>query len=329
MSFEFSLLGLIVVASWALTLPVNSLVSVALALLIFISKSISFSLLFLLSLNLFALIQAILGGKRSGSGRTLKRYMMVFFGIFCAIMGSAIPNAQIGQPLVFFGLIFTIANSLSSLVFYEHYEALSLKAFIFSVVIPSLAAINILLKVKTGFKAEYSQMWDFTLLAIGLSSYLVSSLLALCKKRLRLVLIYLAQGWIGILLFLSVMDSESLSREVYAAYAISAVSSIMLLNVASKLGGRYFSFAKIMVLGLPGTISFTALILSLKLTLSLSAILLSVLGAGYILQAITLISLRSESLESSLTMRIRFWVITLTQFASGILLFWMNREGLK
>lgn len=329
MNLEFSALGALVIGSWALTLSADTIFVVILAALVFFSRSVPVSLLFLLSLNLVAFIQASLGGKKSESGRTQKRYGMVFLGNFCALIGSALPNAQWSYPLIFFGLLLTVANSVSSFLFYAHYESLSLKAYLQSVMIPSFVAVNILLKIKEGLKAENAEMWDLVLLGLGLSTYVFSSLLALSKRRVKAVLLYLSQTWLGLLLFLLVMDAEKNSSEAFAAIAISSLSSIALLSYASKLGGRYFSFSKVVAIALPGAVGFTALYIALKLTIAYNGIWLAVIAAGYAIQAVTLIGARPVPVLATLQIKIRFWITCGVQFATGIFLFWLNRGGLQ
>jgi hypothetical protein len=126
-----------------------------------------------------------------------------------------------------------------------------------------------------------------------------------------------------------VIDSDQLSGEAFAAYSIAAVSSVMLLNIAAKLGPRYFSFAKIASLGLPGTVGFTALYFAMRLTLSLNVLWVGALGLGYAIQAITLIGARPGVMLESRRVKIQFWLIVATQFSSGIALFWMEKGGLK
>jgi hypothetical protein len=323
------MLGALVIGSWALTLSADSIFVVLLAAFVFFSRSVPVSLLFLLSLNFVAFIQASLGGKKSESGRTQKRYGMVFFGNFCALIGIALPNAQWSYPLMFFGLLLTIANLVSSFLFYAHYESLSLKAFLQSVMIPSFVAVNILLKIKAGLKAENAEIWDVVMLSLGLSTYIFSSLLALSKRRVTAVFIYLSQAWLGLLLFLLVMDAVKNASEAFAAIAISALSSTALLNYASKLGGRYFSFAKVVAIALPGAVGFTALYIALKLTIAYNGIWLVVIALGYAIQAVTLIGARSVPVEATSQIKIRFWITSGVQLATGIFLFWLNRGGLQ
>ena len=325
MNFEFDIFTAVVVLSWCLMLPLDSLLSIVIAALVFFSQSIPVSILFLLSLNLLALIQATLGGKKSLSGKTQKRYFVVFFGNLCALVGSTIPNTAVSYPLIFFGLLLTLSNSLSSMLFYAHLESLSLKSYLQSVILPSLVAIDILLKVKAGVKADYGQLWDVTLLILGMSTFLISSLLALSKRRVKALLIYLSHSWLGLALFLLVVDAGPMSWSSYAAIAIAAVGSPMLLSVASKLGGRYFSFAKIATLGFPGTVTFAVIYFALKLTISLNIAWLAALGLCYMIKAVALIGARPGPVERSTSIKLKFWLITATQFAAGVFLLWMDK----
>lgn len=329
MILELSLLGAIVSASWLLSLSAASAVSVILATLVFFSRSVPVSILFLLSLNIIAFIQGAMGGRRGETGRAQKRYAMVFFGTFCALLGSALPAPAWSDPMIFLGLLLAISNAASSLFFYEHYESLRLQAYFQSIAIPSLVAINILLKVKSGIKAEYAQLWDVTLLVLGLGTFIISSMLAMSKRRLKEVFIYISQAWIGLLLFLLVIDAGPTTDAAFAALAITAVSTIALLEVGSKLSGSYFSFAKIASLGLPGTVGFTALYLALRLTIGLNIVWLLVLGVGYIIQAVTLIGVRPGQVASSRNLKIRYWLLVIAQFGAGSFIFWLDKGGLK
>jgi hypothetical protein len=326
---EFDIFTAVVALAWCCTLPLDSLLSIAIASFVFFSRYIPISILFLLSLNLLAHIQATLGGKKSLSGKTQKRYFVVFFGNLCALIGSTLPDSPVSYPLIFFGILLTMSNAFSSAFFYEHLESLSLKSYLQSVIIPSLVAIDILLKVKAGVKADYGQLWDITLMALGISTLLISSLLALSKRRVKALLIYFSHSWLGLLLFLLVIDAGSLSSSAFASIAIASVGSAMLLDVSSKLGGRYFSFAKIVALGFPGTAVFAAIYFAFKLTITLNIAWLALLGVCYLISATALIGARPGPVESGARVQFRFWFITFTQFATGIFVLSMDKGFLK
>jgi hypothetical protein len=329
LNFEFDIFMAVVALAWCCMLPLDSLLSIIIAALVFFSQSIPISILFLLSLNLLALIQATLGGKKSLSGKTQKRYFVVFFGNLCALIGSTLTDSPVSYPLIFFGMLLTMSNAFSSAVFYAHLESLSLKSYLQSVMIPSLVAIDILLKVKSGVKADYGQLWDITLMVLGISTLVVSSLLALSKRRVKSLLIYFSHSWLGLLLFLLVIDAGPVSWSTLASVAIASVGSVMLLDIASKLGGRYFSFAKIVALGFPGTAVFAAIYFALKLTISLNIAWLALLGVCYLISAAALIGARPGPVDSSARIQLRFWFITLTQFATGIFVLSMDKGFLK
>jgi hypothetical protein len=329
LNLEFTLLGAVVVVSWMLALSLDSVFGVLIAALVFFSKSIPVNILFLISLNIVAFIQSTLGGRKNASGRTQKRFGVLLLGGFAALLGSAIPNPSWSYPLLFFGLLLTVANAASSFFFYAQYESLSLRAFLQSIALPSLVAINVLFKIKSGMKAEFSQLWDVTLLILGLSTFLLSSMLAMAKRRLKSEFIYLSLSWIGLLLYLLVIDGSELADAGFAATAISAVVTVSCLDLAAKLGARYFSFAKIVALGLPGSITFAALMIALKMTAGLNLLWFIALGIGFVLQSVAIIGARPNVVGPSAKLKIRFWLAMLAQFASGIAIFWLNRGAFK
>ena len=330
MNFEFSLLGAMIGISWALMLSFDSWVAIALALLVFFSRAIPINLLFLFTMTLIAFIQAVLGGQKSGSAGTQKRFFLVLFGLISALFGTSISGLPSSLLFVFFGLILLIPNGFTTLFFNRHYERLTLRAYLQSVIIPAFVALDILLKIRTDVKAEYAAVWEITLMVVGLFTFLYSSVLALVKTRLKQVLIYLSQAWIGLALFLLTIDSNSMSQAVLTAIAIGAVGSVVLLNVSAQLGPRYFSFAKIATLGIPGTIWFTAYFFSLKMAMSLNILWLVVLGLGYLIQSVTLISREAiPPFQERKRVRVRFWVTVVVQLVTGVGLYWLEMGGMK
>lgn len=327
MNIQVTLIGFIIAVSWALALSLDSLFSICIAALVLFSQSVPVCLLLLLSINLIAFIQASLGGKKTGTGHAQRRFGVVFFGVFCGLTGSALPHQSWSYALVFFGLLLTVSNSLSSFFFYSHFESLSLKASLQSVVIPSFVAMDILLKVRTEIKADNTQLWDIPLLLLGLSTFLIASVLALSKKRIRVMLLYLALSWIGALLFLLVIDAGPLSDLAYASCALMSVTTVVLLDLASRLGDRHFAFAKIISLGLPGGVGFAAIYFALKIAIGLNVVWLVVLGIGFAIQSITLLSAKALPAEASRNTRFRFWLLVLVQFCAGFTLFWMDNKG--
>lgn len=324
-----NLLGAVIALSWAFSLSPDAFLSIVIALLVFWSRSVPVSLLLLLSLNLVAFIQATLGGKKSGSGYTQKRYAITFLGIFTALFGSSLTGMSVSYPLIFFGLLLALSSGFTLLFFNRHYEQLTLKAYISSSLIPSLVAINILLKIKTEMKADYSQVWDISLLVLGLFTFVYSSLLAASKERLKPVLIYLSQTWVGLLLFLSVIDYENMNLIAFASISVFTVTSLVMLNCAWQLGDRYYSFAKMSFLGLPGLVGLTALYFAIRMTIGMNISWLLVLGFGYILNAITLIRSRPGVVRPDRKINFRFWIVTAVQIASGVGLYLMERGGVR
>lgn len=281
-------------------------------------------------MNLLAFIQAILGGQRSGSAGTQKRFLFVLLGIFLALFGVSVSGVSGSILFVFFGLLFLIPNGLTSIFFNRHYERLNLSAYLQSAVLPAFVALNILLKIKGDVKNEFGQVWDVVLISLGVFTFLYSSLLALLKTRLKSVLINLSQAWIGLSLFLLVIDGGSLNHLTLTAISIGCVSAVILLNLASQLGPRYVSFVKVATLGLPGMIWFTVYFFAIKMTMSLNVVWLLVFGLGYFLQALTLIAGKSVTTTSNFKMiRMRFWITVAIQAVSGVGLYWLEMGGIK
>ena len=330
MNFEFNFFGAMIALSWALMLSVDSLFTIVIAMLVFFARSIPVDLLFLLSINLIAFIQATLGGQKSSSAGTQKRFCLVLLGLFSALFGVSLGNVPGSLLFTFFGLLVLIPNGLTTIFFNRHYERMTLKAYLQSVLLPAFVALDILLKVKPEMRVDYSQVWDVSLTALGLFTFLYSSLLALVKSRLKPVLIYLSQALIGLALFLFVVDSASLNREALTAISIGGVSAAILFNLASQLGQRHVSFVKVALLGLPGLIWFTIYFFALKMTMSLSVFWLLVLVLGYLLQAITLISKDFEvSSQSNKGIQLRFWITVVIQVFSGVGLYWFEVGGVR
>ncbi len=316
--------------SWALMLSLDSWVAIAIALMVFFSRAIPVNLLFLFTMTLIAYIQAMLGGQKSGSAGTQKRFVLLLVGLTSALFGTSISGYSPSLLFIFFGLILFIPNGFTTLFFNRHYERLTLRSYVQSVVLPAFVALDILLKIKTDVKAEYAGVWEITLMGVGLFTFLYSTVLAWAKTRLKQVLIHLSQAWIGLALFLLTIDSNSINRAVFTAIAIGTVGSIVLLSLSAQLGPRHFSFAKIATLGLPGTIWFTAWFFSLKMAIGMNILWLLVLGLGYLIQAITLISRESvPPFQEGRRVKIRFWITVMVQLVTGAGLYWLEMGGMK
>ncbi len=319
------LLGVMIALAWALSLPVSALSSVILALIVFLSDSIPVGILLLISLNMISLLQSIRGAKRTSSGVTQRKYFLTFFGLFTALMGTTLSGSPLSQPIMFFGLLLSVSTGVTAFFFSAHFERLRLNSFLISEIIPSLVSIDLLLKVKTGMKAEYAPLWEISLIAIGSITQVASIALALGKRRLRPALVYFSLTWIGVLLFLLVVESDEISKYTFAAISILIVTSSVLLNLGSQLGHRFFTAAKIFCFGLPGFIGFSALFLSLKMTYAFNPIWLFLLGGSYFIVSISIFRIDAGVVNVEKRKKIRFWLISAVQLFTGLALLSIER----
>lgn len=330
MIFEFSLLGAAIGLSWALSVPLSGMLIVALGVVLFFSKSIPVNILILLTVQFLALMHAILGSKKVGNAGTEKRYIVGIFGLFLALFGASMEAYSWSILAIFFGILFYLSNGITLFFFNRHYDRLTLSSYLQSSLIPGLIALDILLKIKPEVKLEYSQLWDITLIGLGLFGCIHSSVLALTQKRLRHILMHLAQSWLGIGLFLLMFDSESRERLALSAISIGVVSNLVLLNYAYQLGRQYWAFAKAALIGFPGLISFMMILLSFKMTIGLNVLWLLPLVGTLALQAITLVRMRcSTVINQSNQIKIKFWISVIVQMASGVGIYWIEMGGLK
>jgi hypothetical protein len=325
---ELNLLGTCVAASWALSLAPQSWLSVLIAALVFCSKSIPMSLLLLLTLSMVAFIQSTLGSRRASNPLVQKKFFISFLGIFCAILGAAMGDEPASRVLMFLGVLISLPTGPHVLFFNRYYERLTLSSFMGAVVIPSLVGIEILLKIRPEMKMENAQLWDVTLSVLGIFTYIYSSLMAFLRQRMKSSIIYLSLAGVGLALFILMIDNEALSKVTFAAISVSIVSSLSLMGLAAQMGPRYHAFSKVACLGLPGLVGFTAIFFAAKMAISLNLVWLSVILAGYFLQAITLIAYQSyQPSIATLRLKVRFWLVVAVQICSGIGFYWMG--GIK
>ncbi len=330
MNFELSPIGILIAASWGLCVPVATLPQVVVAFLVFCSKSIPISILLLLLLQLIAFFNANMGTQRESSGTTQRRFVMVLVGGFLSVFGAALGAARAGHVLVFLGLLVMIPNGVTTFFFSRFYERLTLKAFVGSCLIPAFVAINILLKFRAEVRSEDAALWDFGVMGLGALTLIYSSALAFLRLRIKRVLIYWAQAWTGVALFLLAAESDQFSEVSFAALAVFSLSSVILLSLASQSGQRFYAFARIASLGMPGLISFAAIFFTMKMAWAMGGIGLGIIFAGYLLLAMTLISCGPGAGESNYRgVRVKFWIVTAVQALSGCGLFWMSSGVLK
>jgi len=328
--FEFNPYGVIVAFSWLLVLPRASWVAAVIGLLVFSTKSLPVGLLLLLLMQVLAFIQSSLGTKRENSGISQKRQIMVFAGIFIALFGSALGADRMGHLWVFAGLMLVIPNAFTGFFLNRYYERLTLRAHSGAVLLPALAAIDLLLKIRGEVRSEYAPVWDLGVAVLGGTTLIHSSLLAFFRMRVRPVLIHWSGAWIGLAVFLLGVDSEPNSQLVFSGLAVAISASGSMLSLAAQLDSRHFAFARAAALGMPGLIGFSTLYLAVKMLLSAGLVEFGVLFSGYLFLALALIVCRPRAaLLQSRPVRVRFWISVLVQLASGLGMLWMIAGGAR
>ncbi|MBU6153060.1 MAG: hypothetical protein KGP28_02050 [Bdellovibrionales bacterium] len=303
---------------------------VLLCLLIFCFTSISFGLLMLLLVQIFAFVQASVGMRRENNGVAQKRFAMVMAGGVIAIFGHALGSCWQGRILGLFGLLLLIPNGVTTLLFARFYERLTLRAFLGSVVIPAFAAIYILSRWKEEISGDLEEGWRYALLSVGSITVLVAGVMGLARLRVRSVMVFWSHSWIGFALLVLAAPSESLMSQALAAIATFAVSSVVLMTCALQLGKGHFVFSRVSSLGFPGLVGFMALYFMVKVLIELGLGWAALGFIGFIMQAITLVLCHPKTPQvSNRKARIRFWTVVAVQGVSGGGMLWFLMGGLK
>ncbi len=330
MIFEWSIPGLAVAASWALSVSDAAVVQAALGFLVFSSTSVSASLLLLLAIQILAFIRLCTGTRRERQTIALRWFSLVLFGMFLALFGSAVGDNSEGRGMLIAGLLLMVPNGVTAFFFGDFLERQTLKSYLGSVLIPAFVAIDILLKIKGQAKSDFGQVFEWGLMILGGSTLIFSSLLAFLRLGIRAVLIHWSQAWIGLALFLLPFDFESISPVAIPAIAIFAVSSVSLLGLAAQLGQRPFAFARAAAFGLPGLIGFVAIDAAIRIPLSADPWFAVPVFAGQLLLIMTMLSCKTWPVSSpDRRIWVRFWTITAVQIAAGCALYWLAQGGVR
>jgi hypothetical protein len=330
MIFELSVTGLAVALSWALSISIGGALEVLLGLFVFFSNSIPASLLILFAIQILGFIRMCSGTRRNLHALTLKWFFWILAGWVIALLGSAQGESPAGHGMLLLGLLMMIPNAVTLFFFGEYFERQTLRTFVDSVLIPAFVSIDILLKVKSGLRAEFGAGFEIGLQVLGGATLIFSALVAFLRQRIKPVLAHWSLAWVGAAVFLAPLDSELLSPIVFSAIAIFSVTSVSLLGLSAQLGERYFAFAKLMASGLPGTIGFAALYFALKVVLGVNALVAVPLFFGQLLLVMTLVSCKPwEMATPTRALAVRFWVITAVQVISGCGLCWYGLGGLR
>jgi hypothetical protein len=325
---EFSLPAALVALSWLPCLPVGGWLAVPIAAAVFFSRSVPVSLLFLMTLQVIAFLQSTRGSRRAEHALVQKRYLVSMAGLFIAVFGASLGEHAFSKWIVFGGLLISIPTGAHQFFFSRFYERQTLAAFLGSVIIPGLAGIEILLKIRPEMKAESGQVWDVVLSVIGIFTYLYSSLMGALRLRMKASVIHMTLAQMGLALFILVIDQDPLGRNTLWSISVASVGGAALLSLGDQMGPRLGAFSRVAALALPGLAGFTAYFFAMKMAGSMNPAWIAVLLVGYILQAVTLVVVRGyPAAEPRGIARVRFWCVILVQVAAGIGFFLIG--GLK
>jgi hypothetical protein len=330
MIFEFSPWGAFISLGWLLCVPRELLVPVLVSLMIFCSPSISVGLLLLLLLQIFSFVQASVGMRRENNGVAQKRFMIVMAGSMIAIFGHALGPCWQGSALGLSGLLLMIPNGFTTFFYARFYERLTLKSHLGAVVIPAFSAIAILFKWKNEIQHDLGDGFRFAILGVGALTVLLAGAMGFSRLRIRPVLVFWTQLWIGFAILALAATSDSLISNTIATIAVFSLSGARLISLASQMGRRPYVFARVAALGGPGLIGFMALFFVMKLLFELGLEWVVIGFVGFMVQAATLILCKPKTpLVSNRKAKIKFGILVAVQAISGCGLFWLAIGGSK
>ncbi|NDG85258.1 MAG: hypothetical protein EBX52_09525 [Proteobacteria bacterium] len=300
------------------------------SLLAFSSHSIPAGLLLLFAIEILAFMRMCRGTRRDLHASSLKWFILVFLGCMIALFGAALGEVPAGRALLVSGLLLMVPNGITNFFFGGFFEQQTLRSLLGSVLIPAFVAIDILLKSKSGAKADLGAGFEVALQLLGGLTLIHSALLAYLRQRIKSVLVHAALAWVGAALLFGPFDPEGAAPVVFSSIAVFSVLMVPFLALSSQLGPRYFSFARIAALGLPGTIGFASVFFAMKESLVVSPFAIGALFAGQLLLIMALVSCRTRDVATpDRSLKIRFWMIAAVQWISGCGACWYGMGGMR
>jgi len=330
MIFDWNPAGIAVALSWAFSVSFETLPAVLIALLAFSSHSIPAGILLLFAIEVLAFMGMCRGTRRNLHAASMKWFILVFLGCFVALFGAALGEIPAGRGMLVSGLLLMVPNGITNFIFGGFFEKQTPRSFTGSVLIPAFVAIDLLLKARSGAKAEFGVVFEAALQALGALTLIHSALLAYLRQRIKAVMIHGSLAWVGAALLFGPFDSDPSAPVVLSAFAVLSVSLIPFLGLSAQLGPGFFSFARVAVLGLPGSIGFAAVFFALKESLAASPAAIGALFAGQLLMIMALISCRTwEVADPGRSVKVRFWIVTAVQWISGCGICWYGLGGMR
>ena len=344
MNFEFNDLEVLILLSWLACSSWLGLGAILISGAILFSASIPVNILLLISLTLYSFYIAAARSRKRDALATRYYYFVRLFFLFIALLGAAFQGYAISPLLICLGLLFSLPVLMWSLIFGRHYESLTIRAYIYSVLIPALTTLVVMLKIKNEMKVEWSQTWDILLTVIGLGTLLFGTLLAFLKKKTKGLIIYLTQAWIGLSVFVLVVETTPVMRFALAALCCFTVTAPVLLVLAKQMGKSTERFARVILIGMPGFLGFSSLYYTVRSVSGLNVYWLWVLAIAFLFQVLAMMlneqaeagsseqesqqeSLQEPSQEADRWVRIKFAAVILVQLLCSVSFYWLERVG--
>ena len=330
MILEFSFFGAIVFSSWLLSSTPLGLLSVIISGAILFSQSIPVNILLLLSLTVLSYVISAQKSQKKFSGLAQLNYGIRLAALFTALLGSALQGYAVAPLLTFLGLLAAMPLCLFAAFFSRHYESMTLKAFLYSVLLPSLVILNVLVKIKTEVKVEWGQWWDLILTVVGLTSLLAGTFFAFLKQKTKPLLIYLSLAWLGLGLFLLVMDAEALTPLAIGALSAFIFTTPILMSLGKQLGPDYERTARLILLGAPGFLGFSVIFYSIKLISTLNVHWIWPVAIAFMVQVLAVLSNDyGVAASQDRKTRLRFFMIVALQILCSAGFYWAEKAGVR
>jgi hypothetical protein len=334
MNFDFSFLATAVIVAWSASATGLGVGNLLLAGLILFSHSLPVSILALISLTLLSFFVTSSKSRRSATSHTQRAYGLRLLCLFVALTGAALESYEVSSLLVFLGLLASLPIFLWSILFSKYYEATGLRSYLYSVIIPAIATLDILLKSKVLIKSDWAPWWDAGLISMGVATALFGAWLSFTKNRTKLKLIYLAQVWVGLAMLLLVAESDKNAHLALTAIACLVVTMPVLISYASQLALPFRTAAQVVALGLPGFLTFSALYYSVKTIVGFNVHWIWVFAVIYLFQALSLCmggdaDTEVETPGESKNLKLKFFLLMAVQLLASLAIYWIDVEGLK
>jgi hypothetical protein len=206
---------------------------------------------------------ALVEGWRSGSGLGQKYFIIQFLAATSVGLGVAVSSSPVAPYLVLIGVLVSLPNVFYSLVFHSFFMSISRRAFLYSIILPSIVILNFLLSQKEQFSAQLDWLWGIVPLVLGFLGLLLNSVFSLIRNDSKSVFIAQAQAWLGLLLVLTTESSPT------GLLAFVSIASFLMCGFPLSLEVKRYSkgvgfFIVASLMGLPGFLGFNAVFYSIR-----------------------------------------------------------------